>query len=94
MDAWCFRFKPKKNEPEDLGLESCQWWDELDRALDDLEAEDAFVAQLVKMKVFGGLSVEEAGSLLGLSRSTAYGYWTFARSWFQVWKESDYVKPR
>jgi len=72
----------------DEGVESERMWVKLDQALDELESEDPMVAQLVKLVVFGGLSVAEAGGLLELSRSTAYEYWGFARSWLQVW-DSD-----
>jgi hypothetical protein len=34
------------------------------------------------LRLFAGLSVTEAGRVLGLSRSTAYETWEFARAWF------------
>jgi RNA polymerase sigma factor (TIGR02999 family) len=49
-------------------------------ALDQLAAEDAQAAQLVKLRYFAGLSVEEAAELLGIGRSTAYEHWAFARA--------------
>jgi RNA polymerase sigma factor (TIGR02999 family) len=42
---------------------------------------DAAAAELVKVRCFAGLSVEEAGDALGMSRTTAYRHWTFARAW-------------
>ena len=45
-------------------------------ALDCLEQEDQEAARLVKLRYFAGLSVEEAGNSLGISRSTAYDHWT------------------
>jgi RNA polymerase sigma factor (TIGR02999 family) len=58
----------------------------LDEALDRLGQQDALSAQLVKLRYFAGLSVEQAASALGLSRATAYRQLTFARAWlrFQV----------
>ena len=39
--------------------------------------------ELVKLKIFADFSVEEAGSLLGMSRATAYRNWTYARAWLK-----------
>ncbi len=61
---------------------------ELSDQLDVLEAEDAEAAQLVKLRLFGGLSVAEAGEALGMSRSTAYENWDFARAWFAATEAS------
>jgi RNA polymerase sigma factor (TIGR02999 family) len=55
----------------------------LDDALERLAAEDATAAQIVKLRLFAGLSVEEAADALGLSRATAYRHWTFARAWLR-----------
>ena len=38
-------------------------------------------AELAKLRVFGGLSVEEAGDALGIPRATAFRTWTYARAW-------------
>jgi RNA polymerase sigma factor (TIGR02999 family) len=53
----------------------------LDEALDKLAAMDKKKADLVKLRYFTGLTVEQAGSILGISRATADRYWTFARTW-------------
>ena len=55
---------------------------DLDDALTRLAAEDAVAAELVKLRLFGGLSVTEAGQSLNLSRTEAYDNWKFARAWF------------
>ena len=55
----------------------------LDDALGKLAAEDAPAAELVKLRVFAGLSVEEAADALELARATAYRHWTFARAWLR-----------
>jgi RNA polymerase sigma factor (TIGR02999 family) len=53
----------------------------LDEALDRLAHHDPIAGQLVQLKYFAGLSVEQAADALGLSRATAYRHWTFARAW-------------
>ena len=53
----------------------------LDEALSRLAAEDPTKAELVKLRYFGGLSVEDAGRVLGISRATADRYWAYARVW-------------
>jgi RNA polymerase sigma factor (TIGR02999 family) len=50
-------------------------------ALDRLAQLDPRAAELVKVHCFAGLSVEEAGGALGLSRTNAYRHWTYARAW-------------
>jgi RNA polymerase sigma factor (TIGR02999 family) len=53
-------------------------------ALEELERDDAVAAELVKLHYFGGLSLEEAGELLNVSRATAYRIWTFARTFLRA----------
>src|SRR5262245_17292337 len=50
-------------------------------ALDRLAEHDAVKAELVKLRFFAGLSVEEAADALGIARSTADRYWRYARTW-------------
>ncbi len=52
-------------------------------ALDRLADEDPQAADLVKLRYFGGFSVAEAGEALGMSRSTAYEHWSYARAWLR-----------
>jgi RNA polymerase sigma factor (TIGR02999 family) len=52
----------------------------IDEALEQLAAEDPQAAQLVQLRYFGGLSVEEAAEFLGIGRSTAYEHWAYARA--------------
>jgi RNA polymerase sigma factor (TIGR02999 family) len=61
--------------PDDLLL--------LDDALGRLGAEDATAAAVVQLRLFTGLSVEEAADALGLARATAYRHWAFARAWLR-----------
>jgi RNA polymerase sigma factor (TIGR02999 family) len=53
----------------------------LDEALIQLAAKDAVKARLVELHHFAGLTIEEAAQALGLSTTTAYRYWAYARSW-------------
>jgi RNA polymerase sigma factor (TIGR02999 family) len=53
----------------------------VDEALERLAAEDRQAAELVKLRYFAGLSVDEAAHALGMSRATAYRHWTYARAW-------------
>jgi RNA polymerase sigma factor (TIGR02999 family) len=53
----------------------------VDEALENLAAEDPSAAELVKLRFFVGLSVEEAAGALGISERSAKRYWAFARAW-------------
>jgi RNA polymerase sigma factor (TIGR02999 family) len=53
----------------------------LDEALERFGQEDPEKAQLVKLRFFAGLSIEEAADALGISRATASRHWTYARAW-------------
>jgi RNA polymerase sigma factor (TIGR02999 family) len=55
-----------------------------DESLRKLAAEDAKAGQLVKLHYYAGLSIEEAGKLLGLARSTAYEHWAYAKAWLHI----------
>ena len=59
-------------------------------ALNCLQSDDATAAQLVKLHYFGGLSLEEAGALLDLSRATAYRTWEYARAFLRAELKSKY----
>jgi len=53
----------------------------LNEALEKLMLEDAECADLVKLRLFAGLTTEEAGELLGIPTRTAYRCWDFAKAW-------------
>ena len=53
----------------------------LHEALDQLAREDPVKAELVKLRYFAGLSVQEAADALGISRATADRYWSYAKVW-------------
>ena len=50
-------------------------------ALEKLAQEDARAAEIAKLRFFGGLTLEEAGQVLGVTERTAKRYWAFARAW-------------
>ena len=56
----------------------------IDEALAKLNAEDAEAARLVRLHYYAGLRIEEAGELLGLSRTRAYELWCYARACLRV----------
>jgi RNA polymerase sigma factor (TIGR02999 family) len=53
----------------------------LDEALTRLAAEKPVVADLVKLRFFAGLTMDEAAQTLGISPATAYRQWDYARAW-------------
>jgi len=53
----------------------------LSAAIDRLSHEHAEMAQLVKLRCFAGLEVNQAALALGVSRATANRWWLFARTW-------------
>jgi RNA polymerase sigma factor (TIGR02999 family) len=53
----------------------------LDEALIRFAAEDPAKAELVKLRYFAGLSIDEAASVLGISAATAKRHWAYSRAW-------------
>jgi RNA polymerase sigma factor (TIGR02999 family) len=53
----------------------------MNEALERFAALDPVKAELVTLRFFGGLSEEAAAAALGISRTTASRYWTYARAW-------------
>jgi RNA polymerase sigma factor (TIGR02999 family) len=53
----------------------------LDEALAKLARGDQAAARLVELRYFAGLTVDEAGTALGMSTATAYRHWNYARAW-------------
>lgn len=50
-------------------------------AVDRLAAEDPTAAELVKLRYFVGMTMEETAAALGLAKRTAESLWTYARAW-------------
>jgi RNA polymerase sigma factor (TIGR02999 family) len=53
----------------------------LDEALAKLAQKDPAKAELVKLRFFAGLTMEQASDLLGISLATANRHWNYARAW-------------
>jgi RNA polymerase sigma factor (TIGR02999 family) len=53
----------------------------LDEALDQLAIKDARKAELVKLRYFAGLTMEQVAETLGISLATAHRDWNYARAW-------------
>jgi len=53
----------------------------LDEALAKLAAQDPTKADLVKLRFFAGLNIDQAAEVLQISRATAVRHWSFARAW-------------
>jgi RNA polymerase sigma factor (TIGR02999 family) len=56
----------------------------VDEALTKLEADDSQAAAVAKLRLFSGLSIEEAASNLGVHRATAFRHWAYARAFLQI----------
>jgi RNA polymerase sigma factor (TIGR02999 family) len=56
----------------------------LDEALTKLEARDRRQAELIKLRFFAGLTIEQAAEALGISTSTADNNWSYARCWLRL----------
>lgn len=54
---------------------------DLDEALRRFEAVDPDKAMLVKLRVFGGLTLPQAAAAMNISPSTADRHWAYARAW-------------
>ena len=54
---------------------------EVEDALQALEQHDARLAEIVQLRFFGGLSIDEAAAALELSPATVKRDWTYARAW-------------
>jgi RNA polymerase sigma factor (TIGR02999 family) len=52
----------------------------IDEALDNLAGEDPSAAEIARLRLFAGLSVDAAGKSLGLARATAFREWAYARA--------------
>ena len=55
----------------------------LDEALQKLAQSDPEAAQIVKLRYFAGLTMDQAAQALGISSRTAYYTWEYARSWLR-----------
>lgn len=65
----------------------------IDEALERLGAERPRLTELVSLRFFAGLSIEDAARALDLSPATAKRDWAFARAWLQEHIESRRGQP-
>lgn len=62
----------------------------LDDLILRLEKEDARAAQVVRLRFYAGLSLEEAADVLGVSIGTIKNDWAYARAWLlAAWEECE-----
>jgi RNA polymerase sigma factor (TIGR02999 family) len=61
-------------------------------ALEKLAVHDPEKAEIVKLRYFGGLSVQDAADVLGISRATADRHWGYAKAW--LYCELTRERPR
>ena len=61
----------------------------IDEALTKLERENQAAADLAKLRLFTGLTVDEAADALRISRRTGFRLWTYARAWLQAELSAD-----
>jgi RNA polymerase sigma factor (TIGR02999 family) len=69
--------------PQLLSVESNLDFDRFDDVLQRLEQLDPRQGKLVELRFFGGLSLDEAAEVLGVSLATVKRDWVFARAWLQ-----------
>ena len=62
----------------------------LQDALERLAVFDPRKERIVELRYFGGLTIEEAAEVLGLSEATVVREWTIAKAWLRA----DLSKPR
>ena len=53
----------------------------VNEAMERLAVEDPDVVEVARLRLFAGLSIEEAAEALGVSRATAFRDWSYARAW-------------
>jgi RNA polymerase sigma factor (TIGR02999 family) len=53
----------------------------LDEALQKLALEDPAKAELIRLRYYAGLTIEDAAETMGISEATAKRWWSFSRAW-------------
>jgi predicted DNA-binding protein (UPF0251 family) len=56
----------------------------IDETLRKLERDDPTVFEIVRLRYFAGLNMEQAAHALGISAATAYRHWNYARAWLHA----------
>ena len=86
----------KRLDAEDAALEMPEPAEDLlalDEALNALAAKDPRKAELVKLRYFAGMTIEEAAEVLDISPATAKRWWTYARAWLYREIAGDAASP-
>jgi RNA polymerase sigma factor (TIGR02999 family) len=81
---------------EDIDVAVMEKEDELlamNEALNELAAVDKQKAELVKLRYFIGLTIDESAKILGVSVPTANRWWVFARAWLYQKIQSESENP-
>ena len=74
----------RRHDAEDVQLTSPEPVEDLlalDEALNKLAQKDWLKAELVQLRYFAGMTIEEAANVLNISTATAKRYWSYARAW-------------
>jgi RNA polymerase sigma factor (TIGR02999 family) len=72
-------------DPSELPApEEAQFYLDLDEALTKLAVEHPLKAELVKLRYFAGLTLDQASAHLTISPATADRWWAYARSWLRI----------
>jgi RNA polymerase sigma factor (TIGR02999 family) len=64
----------------------------LDEALAKLAQQNEIAAELVKIRLFAGRTVDEAAENLGISRRTGFRHWTYAKAFLQAEIQGDGIR--
>jgi len=64
---------------------------DMDEALEKFAALDKQKAELVKLRYFVGLTLDESAQILGISTPTAKRWWAYARAWLYRQIQTDRV---
>jgi RNA polymerase sigma factor (TIGR02999 family) len=74
--------QPVALPPSDAAIEDdAEYLIALDAALTKLTEEDAVKAEVVQLRYFAGLTIDQTAEVLGISHATVERYWTYARAW-------------
>ncbi|MCH7716873.1 MAG: sigma-70 family RNA polymerase sigma factor [Gemmatimonadetes bacterium] len=81
---------PLEDSPEFLSEERSEELIALDEALTRLQELDPRQSQVVELRFFGGLTVEETAEVLGISPKTVKRDWAVARAWLHGEMSKDH----
>ncbi|MBN1507255.1 MAG: sigma-70 family RNA polymerase sigma factor [Sedimentisphaerales bacterium] len=73
--------EPIAVETQDIASLRCDDLLVLDQAIEKLSQKDEIKANVVKLRYFAGLTIEQTACSLGISPATAKRHWTYARAW-------------